>query len=236
MPSRDRAAGNRVGSGRDTIWPGGRGACPGPCGLKASARVHVVAFGHSRALLVWQRIIPPDGSSIRIDNVPPTDTQDYAGLSDRIDRHSWQLLNGVVLSTLLGVGTELGFGSSESGLVRAVRESAQQSGARARNGSWRGASIYSRRSGCGPAGRCGWSSTRTLWSRGHGAGRSADHDSIVYGVHMARLPAQGVISALRHVAKAADASVIHHWGDIDVAGVGIGQFIEASLPVDVVPI
>ncbi|PJI87153.1 TrbI/VirB10 family protein [Sphingomonas koreensis] len=91
----------------------------------------VVAFGQSRALLVWQRIILPDGSSIRIDNVPATDTQGYAGLSDRIDRHTWQLLKGVVLSTLLGVGTELSFGSSESDLVRAIRESAQQGGSRA---------------------------------------------------------------------------------------------------------
>jgi type IV secretion system protein VirB10 len=90
-----------------------------------------IAFGQSRALVVWQRIILPDGSSIRIDNVPATDTQGYAGLTDRIDRHSWQLLKGVVLSTLLGVGSELSFGSSESDLVRAVRESAQQSGARA---------------------------------------------------------------------------------------------------------
>lgn len=91
----------------------------------------VVAFGQSRALLVWQRIIFPDGSSIRIDNVPATDTEGYAGLSDRIDRHTWQLLKGVALSTLLGVGTELSFGSTESDLVRAIRESAQQSGARA---------------------------------------------------------------------------------------------------------
>lgn len=90
-----------------------------------------IAFGQSRALVVWQRIILPDGASIRIDNVPATDTQGYAGLTDRIDRHSWQLLKGVVLSTLLGVGSELSFGSSESDLVRAVRESAQQSGARA---------------------------------------------------------------------------------------------------------
>lgn len=90
-----------------------------------------IAFGQSRALVVWQRIILPDGSSIRIDNVPATDTQGYAGPTDRIDRHSWQLLKGVVLSTLLGVGSELSFGSSESDLVRAIRESAQQSGARA---------------------------------------------------------------------------------------------------------
>ena len=84
-----------------------------------------------RALVVWQRIILPDGSSIRIDNVPATDLAGYAGLSDRIGRHTWQLLKGVALSTLLGVGTELSLGSSESDLVRAIRESAQQSGARA---------------------------------------------------------------------------------------------------------
>jgi type IV secretion system protein VirB10 len=90
----------------------------------------VVAFGQSRALVVWRRIILPDGSSIRIDNVPATDTQGYAGLSDGIDRHTWQLLKGVVLSTLLGVGTELTI-SGESDLVEAIRESAQQNGARA---------------------------------------------------------------------------------------------------------
>lgn len=91
----------------------------------------VVAFGQSRALVVWQRIILPDGSSIRIDNVPATDMAGYAGLSDRIDRHTWQLLKGVALSTLLGIGTELSFDSGESDLVRAIRESAQQNGARA---------------------------------------------------------------------------------------------------------
>src|SRR5690606_35956294 len=76
-------------------------------------------------------IILPDGSSIRVDDLPATDVEGHAGLSDRIDRHSWQLLKGVALSTLLGVGTELGLGSSESDLVRAVREYAQQGCARA---------------------------------------------------------------------------------------------------------
>ena len=90
----------------------------------------VVAFGQSRALLVWQRIILPDGGSIRIDNVPATDTAGHAGLADRVDRHTWQLLKGVALSTLLGVGTELSF-TGESDLVEAIRESAQRSGARA---------------------------------------------------------------------------------------------------------
>ena len=35
----------------------------------------VVAYGQERALVVWQRIIRPDGSSIVIDNLPATDTR-----------------------------------------------------------------------------------------------------------------------------------------------------------------
>lgn len=91
----------------------------------------VVAFGQKRALLVWRRIILPDGSSIEIDNLPATDMAGYAGLEDKVDYHTWQLLKGIALSTLLGVGTELSFGSNESDLVRAIRESAQENASRA---------------------------------------------------------------------------------------------------------
>jgi len=90
----------------------------------------VVAFGQSRALVVWQRIVMPDGSSLRIDAVPATDAAGYAGLADKVDRHTWQLLKGVVLSTLLGVGSELTF-SSDSDLVQAIRRSTADSGSRA---------------------------------------------------------------------------------------------------------
>ncbi|MDR3439676.1 TrbI/VirB10 family protein, partial [Telmatospirillum sp.] len=79
-----------------------------------------------RALLVWQRIILPDGSSIEIDNLPATDAAGYAGLADGVDYHTWALLKGVALSTLLGVGTEVTFGSQQSNLVQAIRESTQQ--------------------------------------------------------------------------------------------------------------
>jgi len=91
----------------------------------------VVAYGQKRALLVWQRIILPDGSSVRIDNVPASDASGYAGLADKVDFHSWQLIKGVVLSSLLGVSTQLSFGSNESDLRRAIRESTQQSAGRA---------------------------------------------------------------------------------------------------------
>ena len=85
----------------------------------------VVAFGQSRALLVWQRIVLPDGSSIEVDNLPATDAAGYAGLSDEVDYHTWRLVKGIALATVLGVGTEVSLGGGESDLVRAVREAAQ---------------------------------------------------------------------------------------------------------------
>ncbi|MEQ8285703.1 TrbI/VirB10 family protein [Thalassospira sp.] len=91
----------------------------------------VVAFGQSRALLVWQRIILPDGSSIQIDNLPASDAAGYAGLEDDVDYHTWQLLKGIAMATLLGVGTELSFGSNENDLVSAIRESTQANAAQA---------------------------------------------------------------------------------------------------------
>ena len=91
----------------------------------------VVAYGQSRALLVWQRIVMPDGSSVQIDNLPATDARGYAGLEDGVDYHTRTLLKGVVLSTLLGVGTELGLGNNESDLIRAVREATQQNATQA---------------------------------------------------------------------------------------------------------
>ncbi|RUX08401.1 TrbI/VirB10 family protein [Mesorhizobium sp. M8A.F.Ca.ET.023.01.1.1] len=91
----------------------------------------VVAFGQKRALLVWQRILLPDGSSAEIDNLPASDTAGYAGLEDEVDFHTWQMIKGVALATLLGVGTEFSLGENESDLVKAIRESAQQNASRA---------------------------------------------------------------------------------------------------------
>ncbi|MGH6617411.1 TrbI/VirB10 family protein [Sphingomonas sp.] len=90
----------------------------------------VVAFGQKRALIVWQRIVLPDGSSLRLDNVPATDPSGYAGLEDRVDLHSWQLIKGVALSTLLGVSSELAF-AGDGDLVQAIRRSTQDNVGRA---------------------------------------------------------------------------------------------------------
>jgi type IV secretion system protein TrbI len=86
----------------------------------------VVAFGQKRALVIWQRLIRPDGTSLVIDNLPATDEGGYAGLEDKVDYHTWQLLKGIALATLLGVGTEVSIGNSENDLITAIRQSAQE--------------------------------------------------------------------------------------------------------------
>lgn len=90
----------------------------------------VVAFGQRRALVVWQRLLLPDGRSLALDNVPATDPSGYAGLQDKVDFHTWSLLKGVALSTLLGMGSELAF-TGDSDLIQALRRSTQDNVSRA---------------------------------------------------------------------------------------------------------
>ncbi|MCA6114965.1 TrbI/VirB10 family protein [Bradyrhizobium sp. WSM 1738] len=91
----------------------------------------VVAFGQKRALVVWTRLILPNGNSIVIENLPATDVAGYTGLEDEVDFHTWQMLKGVALATLIGVGTQLSIDNDESDLVKALRQSTQQTTNRA---------------------------------------------------------------------------------------------------------
>ena len=84
-----------------------------------------IAAGQSRALLVWTRLILPDGRSVALERQPAADASGRAGLKDRVDRHWGELFRAAAVSTLLGVGTELVSGNAEDRLVRALRRGAQ---------------------------------------------------------------------------------------------------------------
>jgi type IV secretory pathway VirB10-like protein len=86
-----------------------------------------VAFGQSRVLLVWTRLIMPDGTSIVLERQPGADTEGYAGLEDQVDYHWWELAKAAVLSTILSVGAEAGTSNSENNLAQAIREGASNS-------------------------------------------------------------------------------------------------------------
>lgn len=86
-----------------------------------------VAFGQSRVLLVWTRLIMPDGSSIVLEREPGADTGGYAGLEDEVDNHWGMLFKAAVLSTLLSVGAEAGTSQDENNLAQAIRSGASNS-------------------------------------------------------------------------------------------------------------
>lgn len=90
-----------------------------------------VAFGQERAFLIWKRLLFPDGSSVDLGALPATDAAGYSGLGDGVDFHEWRLLKAILLSSVLGIGSELGYGGDDRDLARALRESAQSNGARA---------------------------------------------------------------------------------------------------------
>lgn len=85
-----------------------------------------VAFGQSRVLLAWNRLILPDGRSIVLERQPASDPRGYAGLQDGTDYHWGGVLKAAMVSTLLGVGAEFGSGS-DSSLTRALRRGTQDS-------------------------------------------------------------------------------------------------------------
>jgi type IV secretion system protein TrbI len=89
-----------------------------------------VAFGQSRVLLVWTRLIMPNGRSIVLERQPGADTAGYAGLEDEVDNHWDALFKAALLSTLLGVGSELGAGSNTGNngdIIQALRRGSSDS-------------------------------------------------------------------------------------------------------------
>ncbi|MCB1495392.1 MAG: TrbI/VirB10 family protein [Bauldia sp.] len=83
-----------------------------------------VGFGQRRVLLVWNRLIFPNGRSIVLERQPGADTQGYAGLEDGVDYHWWDLAKAAGLSTLLAVGAELAVDDDDR-LVQAIRNGGQ---------------------------------------------------------------------------------------------------------------
>lgn len=83
-----------------------------------------VQFGQSRVLLVWNRLIFPNGRSIVLERQPGADAEGFAGLQDGVDYHWWELAKAAGLSTLLSIGAELATDNNDS-LIRAIRNGGQ---------------------------------------------------------------------------------------------------------------
>lgn len=78
-----------------------------------------VAYGQSRVLVAWQRIVFPDGKAMDIGAMPGADASGQAGLRDRVNNHYVRLFGSALLMSGVTAGiaisqreTQLPFGSA----------------------------------------------------------------------------------------------------------------------------
>lgn len=94
-----------------------------------------VAFGQERVLVVWHRLIMPNGASINLEGMPGVDLTGYVGFKDKVDRHWLQLAGGVILSSIMSAavtssqGSQTGFSPTLSqGFVSSIGQDINRTG------------------------------------------------------------------------------------------------------------
>lgn len=63
-----------------------------------------LVYGQGRALMVWTRIVMPDGRSVDLGGMTGADLSGAAGLTDRVDDHIGPITRAIALSTAITVG------------------------------------------------------------------------------------------------------------------------------------
>jgi type IV secretion system protein TrbI len=66
-----------------------------------------VSFGQSRALVVWQRVIFPDGSTLELAGMQGTSMNGDAGFSDKVDNHYGRMIGFGLMTSLFSAGFQL---------------------------------------------------------------------------------------------------------------------------------
>ena len=66
-----------------------------------------VTYGQERVLVVWKRIIYPDGRSIDLSGMPGVDLSGYAGFTDQVNNHFGKIFGSVLLLSTMSAGAQL---------------------------------------------------------------------------------------------------------------------------------
>lgn len=73
-----------------------------------------VAYGQSRVLVAWNRVVFPDGSSITLGAMPGTDQSGYAGYNDKVNNHYLRIFGSAILMSLISGGMSYAVDSLDS--------------------------------------------------------------------------------------------------------------------------
>ena len=74
-----------------------------------------VAYGQSRVLVAWQRIVFPDGKAMDIGSMPGADQAGYSGLGDQVNNHYFRLFGSALLMSAVTAGVSLSQDNNDSG-------------------------------------------------------------------------------------------------------------------------
>lgn len=66
-----------------------------------------VNYGQSRVLIVWTRLIFPNGSSLTLDRLEGMDMSGYNGLHDKVDNHTGRIIGSAVVGSLLSAAAQI---------------------------------------------------------------------------------------------------------------------------------
>ncbi|MFH0754230.1 MAG: TrbI/VirB10 family protein [Candidatus Omnitrophota bacterium] len=66
-----------------------------------------VSFGQNRALVVWTRLIFPDGATLNLSRMQGVDMAGFAGFYDKVDNHYLRIYGNAFMLSLVGAGYQL---------------------------------------------------------------------------------------------------------------------------------
>lgn len=84
-----------------------------------------VSFGQNRLLVIWQRLIFPNGKTIELDNMQGVDLSGKVGMTGKVNNHFGTLLKGVILSSIAGAAGSI-VTKDEEGVLREAADGAGQ--------------------------------------------------------------------------------------------------------------
>lgn len=101
--------GNMVAQISENVWDTVSGRCLLiPRGSKVIGTYdNQVSYGQSRVLVIWSRIVFPDGSTLVLDNLGGADQSGYSGFKGKVNRHWNSIITSALMVSLLGAGVEM---------------------------------------------------------------------------------------------------------------------------------
>jgi type IV secretion system protein VirB10 len=85
-----------------------------------------VAYGQSRVLMAWSRIVYPDGKAQDIGSMPGVDASGYAGFNDQVNNHYVRLFASAILLSGVTAGVSLSTNGNQTSSVYGQQQTASQ--------------------------------------------------------------------------------------------------------------